>query len=138
MMQNLLDAIKSFFTNNASGPLSGTITGGLFLNTAPEGTLMPYATYRLIGSPTTQTYVASFTEPMIDFGIVGVDAKDTLVLCEALRDAYAGSLLTLASGKMLNSILAMDPIPAADFPYKDEQARDCFEWIVSFRFSITG
>ncbi len=136
-MTSLLAALQSRFT--AAG-LNSTITGGLYLNIVPPQTAMPYAVARPGYSPTTQTYGSGggYTEPPIDFIVVGVQANTTLVMAEALRDAYKNQVLTLSSGKMLNCLNIGDPFPGSQFPDRDEQGRDVWEWIVPFRYSVNG
>lgn len=135
-METFLAAIKARFI--AASGLSAAITGGLHINIAPPSTAMPYAIFTPIVSPTTQVYGAGagFTEPQGQFVIRAVGSDAALLLCEQLAAAYRNQTLTISGGKMLNNVQTSDPIPEPGDPGQDEQGRDTFGWIVSFRFSI--
>ncbi len=133
-MQTLIAALQTKF---AAASLDGTITGMMHLEEAPSGTSMPYAVMHVISAPFTQLYtVSGFGEPQIDFVVRAVGANSALVLCESLRDAYKNAILTLSSGQMVNTVLTMDCVPEPQDPVRDEQSRDTFGWIVSFRFTV--
>lgn len=136
-MKSFLTALQSRFT---SAGLATTITGGLHLNLVPPNTSMPYAVVRAPISPTTQTYGSSggFSEPYVDFIVVGKGPADTLTLAESLRDAYKNQILSVSGGTMINCIQSSDPIPSPEFPETDEQADDAFAFVVSFRYSVNG
>ena len=134
-MTSLLTAIQTLFTSS----LAGSITGGLYIGVVPPGTAAPYAVMNVISSPTTQTYgtVGGFTEPEIQFTVRSSGAAAALALAESLRDAYKNQVLSLSSGKMLNTVLTQDPIPEPQDPTQDESGNDSFGWIISFRFATT-
>lgn len=134
-MLALLTAIESRF---ASASLPTSITGGLWLNMLPPNSVIPYAAVFVADSPTTQLYGSnSFTEPLVDFVVRGVGANASLALAEALRDAFKNQILTLSSGKMVNTVLLGDPIAQGDDPVKNEQGDDTFGWVIPFRFTTT-
>lgn len=134
-MESFLAAIKARFT---AASLPATITGSIWLNNAPAGTVAPYAIIRPVVSPTTQVYGSGkgFTEPQVDFVVRAAGADTALAACETLATAYRNQILTISGGQMLNVLQISDPIPEPSDPTPDESGNDSFGWIVSFRFSI--
>ncbi len=66
-MQVLLTGIYSKY--NAANPFKTACTGGLFLEEAPQGTSMPYATYTLITGRPDYYFQGNFEIAQIQFDI---------------------------------------------------------------------
>ncbi len=102
-MQALLAAIITKFT--ATGSLTAAFPGGLWAGLAPEGTVLPYAVYTTLTSPTQFAYGTghALDQAHIRFSSVAIGSNTSLTNLETLQSVFDDFILTLSSGQNFDS-----------------------------------
>ena len=89
-MQAILTSIYTLYNNDAT--LKAAITGGLYLEMAPQGVTLPYATYNMIsGRPDYMLAGRRFEVLRMQFDIYADTNIKRLTAYEALRTLYDDS-----------------------------------------------
>jgi len=109
-MQPLLQAISAKCAADAT--LTATFPGGLWGESAPEGTALPYVVQSVISSPVTCFYgSASRSEVQVKMSAYGIGRAATLAMAEALAAAFKDVTLTLSTGQNFDARQLSDPQP---------------------------
>lgn len=134
-MKALLDAIRSYAADAASGPLTAATTGGFHAIVAPKGTRPPYCVITPVAAPTTQSYgPAGFSEPQIQLAWWDEDSANALTLAEAGRAAYQNTPLALASGRNFFVRSVGEPIPAGGSGDPFISGTPMYGWVITLHY----
>ncbi|MHB1001280.1 MAG: hypothetical protein ACYC27_18710 [Armatimonadota bacterium] len=97
-MIKLLEGIQTAYSG-ASGIT--TVSHDLFLNEAPQGTLMPYCTYQVVTNNPYFTFTGSIEDNLIQFSVFAKTASGTLSLYESLINLYDNTPLTVSGSSVI-------------------------------------
>lgn len=100
-MTDLFTAIKTEFDGNAD--LVGALTGGLYLQQAPQNTAFPYGIYFLVANVPEWTFTENVETAVIQFSLFDYDEDNPLsatIICDAytkLQACYDWCTLTISN-----------------------------------------
>ena len=98
-MKNLFTGLYTKFVSVPHSSFYNTLSGGLHLEEAPQGTVFPYATYGLVNNSPEYTWTSRMEEATIDFNIYSDStggALEIVGLYEKLKEQFDDCSLTVA------------------------------------------
>ena len=124
-MASIPAQIVSAFT----GAVAAAIPGGLWLDLAPQGTVMPFAVYSIVASPSDVFYGNGRRGDWdIDFRVYGNDSDAVFTAGTTLANTYA----TSSVGDNRRQLTEVRPENTQE---RDENGKDVFAARVGFQFN---